>query len=52
VRETLVVTQIQIRLRAVIGDKYLAVLKGRHGAGIDVQIRIEFHQVDAQASAF
>ena len=39
--ESLVVPQIQIRLRAVVGDEHLPVLIGAHGARIHVQIRVK-----------
>ena len=51
VGEALVVAQVEVGLRAVVGDKDLAVLERRHGSGIDVQIGIELHHVDAQAAA-
>ena len=40
--KALVVSQVQIGLTAVVGDKYFAVLDGIHGAGINVDIRVEF----------
>ena len=49
--EALVVAQVEVGLRAVVGDKDFAVLEGRHGAGIDVEVGVELHQVDAQAAA-
>ncbi len=39
--EALVVAEVEVGLRAVVGDVHLAVLVGRHGAGIDVEIRVE-----------
>ena len=51
VGEALVVAQVEVGLGAVVGDKDLAVLEGRHGAGIDVEVGVELHQVDAQAAA-
>ena len=51
VGEALVVSQVEVGLRAVVGNKNLAMLKGRHGSGIDVEVGIELHQVDAQAAA-
>jgi len=33
--------QVQVRLRAVIGDEHLAVLKGAHGAGVHIEIGVE-----------
>ena len=49
--EALVVAQVEVGLGAVVGDKNLAVLEGRHGARIDVEIGVELHHVDAQAAA-
>ena len=51
VGEALVVAEVEVGLSAVVGDEDLAVLEGRHGAGIDVEVGIELHQVDAQAAA-
>src|SRR3546814_10875740 len=39
--EALVMAQIEVGLRPVVGDVDLAVLIGRHRARIDVEIRIE-----------
>ncbi len=41
VGEAFVVAQVEIGLRAVVGDEDFAVLEGAHGAGVDVEIRIE-----------
>ena len=49
-RKPLVVSKIQIRLSAVIGDKHLSMLERAHRARIDIQIGIELHQVDAQTA--
>jgi hypothetical protein len=46
------VAQVEVGFRAIVGDEDLAVLEGRHGAGIDVQVGIELHQIDAQAAGF
>ena len=50
VGETLVVSQIQVGLRAVVGHEHLAVLVGRHGSGIDVDVGVKLHQGDREAS--
>ena len=42
---------VEIGLGAVVGDKNLAVLKRRHGSGIDVEIGIELLQVNPQSAA-
>ena len=49
VDEALIVPQVQVGLRAVVGDEHLAVLIGAHGAGIDVDIRIELLRDNLQA---
>ena len=41
VNETLIVAQIQIGLRPVLGDVHLAVLVGAHGARIHIDIGIQ-----------
>src|SRR5205807_3841792 len=51
-REALVVAQIEIGLRAIVGDEDFAVLEGTHGAGVNVQIRIELLAGDFQSAAF
>ena len=51
VREALVVAEVEISFRPVVGDENFAVLKRRHRSRIDVQVRIELHQVDLQPAA-
>ena len=51
VGEALVVAQVEVGLGAIVGHKYLAVLERRHGSRIDVEIRVELHQVDFQPAA-
>ena len=51
VGEALVVAEVEVGFRAVVGDKDLAVLEGRHGSGIDVEVGVELHHVDAEAAA-
>ena len=51
VGEALVVSQVEIGLGSIVGDEDLAMLEGRHGSGIDVEIGIELLQADAQAAA-
>ena len=51
VGEALVVAQVEVGFRAVVGDEDLAVLEGRHGSGIDVEVGVELHHVDAKAAA-
>jgi hypothetical protein len=52
VGEALVVAEVEIGFGAVVGDENLAVLEWRHGARIDVEIRVELHQVNFEAVAF
>ena len=50
VDEPLVVTEIEVGLRAVVGDEHLAVLVGAHRARIHVDVRIELEDGDPQAT--
>src|SRR5439155_26067344 len=52
VREALVMAQIEIRLRAIVGNEDFAMLKRRHGSRIDVDIRVQFHQRHSQTASF
>jgi len=52
VGEALVMAEIEISLGAVVGDEYLSVLEGRHGARIHIEVGIELHQVDFQPATF
>ena len=49
VDEALVVTQVQIGLRAVLGDVDLAVLVGAHGAGVNVDVGVQLLGGDLQS---
>ena len=51
VGEALVVAEVKVGLGAVVGDENLAVLEGRHGARIDVEVGVELHDVDLEAAA-
>src|SRR5665213_415742 len=51
VRKALVVAQVEIGFRTVVGDKDFTVLERRHGAGVNVQIRVKLHHVDPQPAA-
>ena len=44
--------EVEVGLRAVIGDVHLAVLERAHRARIDVDVRIELHHRHAQAACF
>ncbi len=50
--EALVVAEVEVGLGAVLGDEHLAVLERVHRARIDVQVRIELEERDAQAARF
>ena len=47
-----IVAEIQVGLRAVVGDENFAVLVRAHGAGVDVQVRIQFLHGDPVAAFF
>ena len=48
--ETLVVTQVKIRLGAIFRHKYFTVLEWAHGPGIDIYIRIQFQHCHLEAT--
>ena len=48
VGEALVVAEVEVGLRAVLGDEHLAVLERRHRAGVDVDVGVELLQRDLQ----
>src|SRR5258708_5274301 len=50
VYKPLVMPQVQVGLRAVIGDKDLAVLVGVHGAGIDIYVGVQFLHGDIESA--
>ena len=50
--KSLIMAQVEVGFSAVVGDKNLAVLEGRHGSRIDVEIGVELHHVHAQAALF
>ena len=51
VGEPLVVTEIEIGLTAIVGHEHLAMLKGVHRAGIDVDVWVEFLVDDPQSAS-
>ncbi len=51
VDEALVVAQVQVRLSAVGCHEHLAVLVGRHRAGVNVQIRVQLLDGDGDIAA-
>jgi hypothetical protein len=42
--------EIEVGLGAVVGDVDLAMLIGRHGAGVDIEIGVELAQTDLEAA--
>src|SRR5207245_10969950 len=50
VDEALVVADVEVGLGPVLGDEYLAVLERRHRPRVDVEVRIELLELDAQAA--
>ena len=48
--EALVVAQVEVGLGTVLSDEDLAVLKGTHSAWIDVDVRIQLHEGDLDAT--
>ena len=51
VDEALVVTEVEVRLAAVVGDEHLSVLEGVHRSRVDVDVGVELLQCDSQAPA-
>ena len=52
VDEALIVSQVQVGFRAVVGHKHLAVLIGIHSSGVDVDIGVKLLNAYPQAPAF
>ena len=52
VDKALVVAQVQVRFRPVGGDEHFPVLVGAHGAGIHIEVGIEFLHKHAEAAIF
>ena len=50
VGEALVVAEVEVGLGAVVGDEDLAVLERAHRARVDVDVRVELLDLDAQAA--
>ena len=48
--EALVVTEVEVRLGAVLGDEHLAMLERAHGARVHVDVRIELDHRDLEAA--
>ena len=52
VDEALVVPKVEVSLGAVVGNEDLAMLIGRHGARVNVEVGVELDHGDAQAARF
>lgn len=52
VGEAFVVAEVEVGLGAVIEDVDLTVLVRRHGAGIDIEVGVEFLDLDLEAAVF
>ena len=52
VRKPLVMAQIKIRLRTIVGNEHFTVLEGTHGSRVHVEVGIQFEQRDLQSSGF
>ena len=50
--EALVVAEVEVGLRAVVGHEHLAVLERAHRARIDVDVRVELEERDFEAARF
>ena len=50
IQESFVMADVEIGLRAVLGDEHLAVLERIHGARVHVEVRIEFLHSHLQAA--
>ena len=44
--------EIQVGLGTVVGDEHLAVLEGRHGAGVDVDVRVQLEMSNLETTRF
>ncbi len=51
VYEALVVAEVQVRLRTVVGNEHLAVLERGHGARVEVDIRVQLLCLDGKPPA-
>src|SRR3990172_88394 len=51
VNETLVMAEVEVGLAAIVGDEHLPVLVRVHGAGVYVEIGVQFHCGDGDAAA-
>ena len=50
IEESLVMADVEIGLRAVLGDEHLAMLERVHGARINIEVRVEFLHGHLQAT--
>ncbi len=52
INKTFIMPQIQIGFRPVVGDEHLAVLDRVHGAGVDIDVGVEFLHGDFISPGF
>lgn len=50
VEKAFIVAQIEVGLSAVVRDKHLPVLEGRHGAGVNVEVGVYLDRGDTEAA--
>jgi len=50
--KTFVVAKVEVGLRTIPGNKDFTVLVGGHGAGVDIEIGVQFHDGDTDTAAF
>ena len=50
--ETLVMAEIEVSFGTIFRHVHLAVLERRHGAGVHVQVRVQFDEGDFEAARF
>ena len=48
--KSLIVAEVKVGFRPVFGDKHFAMLIGRHGAGVNIEIRVKLHGGHAHAA--
>ena len=50
--KTFIVPEVKISLAAVVEHEHLAVLKGRHSSGIDIDVWVDFYVCNSPAPCF
>ena len=49
--EPLIMAEIEVGFSAIVGNEDLSMLKGRHGAGIDVDVWVKLYQRNTEAAS-